>query len=172
MEKIKNFFKHWHILIQRDMNNRIMNNRILTINETSLKLISQMSEIDVFTLRDELCHFASSCDNLMLSAKGKFSKTVNDSEAIYQDNKNEFNLDFINENEDKEVEDSGDDDDDDDDTELEDQNTGTESTDNDTNVCKSCIPCAFNLLHKFNFHTSSYKNATLEPHTACRNKCT
>ena len=135
-----------------------INNRILTINETSLKFISQMAEIDVFTLREELYHFASSYDNLMLSAEGKFLKMVNDSEAIYQDNENKFNLDFINENEVKEVEDSGDDDDD---TELEDQNPGTESADNDTNVCKSCIPCAFNLLHKFNFHTSSYSNLYL-----------
>jgi hypothetical protein len=138
-----------------------INNRILTINETSLKCISQMAEIDVFTLREELYHFASSYDNLMLSAEGKFSKMMKESEEIYQDNENEFNLDFINENEDKEVEDSGDDDDDDD-TELEEQNPGTESADNDTtNVCKSCIPCAFNLLHKFNFYTSSYSNLYL-----------
>ena len=54
-----------------------------------------MAEIDVFTLREELYHFASSYDNLMLSAEGKFLKMVNDSEAIYQDNENEFNLDFV-----------------------------------------------------------------------------
>ena len=61
-----------------------INNRILTTNETSLKFISQMAEIDVFTLNlwEELYHFASSYDILMLSAEGKFSKMVNDSEAI------------------------------------------------------------------------------------------
>ena len=108
-----------------------------------------MAEIDVFTLKEELDHFASSLDSLMLSAEGEFSKMVNYSEAICQDNKNEFNLDFIDENEDKEV------DDDDDNTELEHQNPGTESEDNDTNVVKiafhvhliCCTNLTFILVH-------------------------
>ena len=37
-----------------------ISNRILTINETSPKFISQMAEIDVFTLKEELDYFVSS----------------------------------------------------------------------------------------------------------------
>ena len=88
MQKIKTFL-NIGIFDPKRFND--INKRILTVNVLSLKLISQMAEIDVFKLKEELDHFASSYDSLMLSAEGEFSKMVNYSEAISQDNKNEFN---------------------------------------------------------------------------------